>query len=200
MEDNVNSANDAAAEEKPMERKHYTKQQNIMYTVISVILFFVLYFGGAGIIAAFNRPYNIYLTAEAVRPETLPQLYEISGLSAERGLTFETARLAKGDGIATVMLFSGLDSDEEPPESFIGFEYGDPIEDVRIEFYPYSDSPAVPEYAFGTQYVDIDHPERTVSVFEFEGGCYAMYSEYGNVLSSELKSAFKDGEKASAYD
>lgn len=195
MDENTNSINEDVPAEERMERRRYTKQQNALYTVISIALFFALYFGGGQVLKLINRPYDIYLASENAGSETLSQMYEISGLSAERGLTFETARLTKGDGMMAVILFSGLESDEEPVESFIGFEYGDPIEDVRIEFFPYADTPAVPEYAFGTQYVDIDDPNRSVSVFEFEDRYYAMYTEYGNALDPELKAVFKDGEK-----
>ncbi len=196
MEDNTNNINENVPAEEGMERRHYTKQQNALYTVISIALFFALYFGGGQILKLVNRPYDIYLTYENAGSETLSQMYEISGLATERGLTFETARLTKGDRMVAVILFSGLESDEEESaESIIGFKYGDPIEDVRIEFYPYADSPAAPEYAFGTQYVDVDDPDRSVSVFEFEDRYYAMYTEYGNALDTELKAVFKDGEK-----
>lgn len=195
MENNTNDIKENAAVEEGMERKHNTKQQNALYTVISIALFFALYFGGGQILKQVNRPYNIYLTAEALQSEQLSEMYEISSLPADGGLTFETGRLAKENGMMAVILFSGLDSDEEPAEGFIGFDYGDPIEDVRIEFYPYTDSPAAAEYAFGTQYVDIDDPNRSVSIFEFEDSYYAMYTEYGSSLDSELKAVFKYGEK-----
>ncbi len=193
MEDNANNINENTPAEEGMKRRHYTKQQNALYTVISIALFFALYFGGGQIFKLVNRPYNIYLTPEAVNPEVLSKMYEISGL--EEGLSMETARLSKGDGITVTMLFSGLDGGEELAEACIKFEYGNPIEDVRIEFYPYADSPAAPEYAFGTQYVDIDDPGRSVSVFEFEDRYYAMYTGYGNAFDPELKAVFKDGEK-----
>lgn len=193
MEDNTNNINESVPAEEGMERRHYTKQQNALYTVISIALFFALYFGGGQILKLVNRPYNIYLTPETVSTEAVSKMYEISGL--KDGLSVETARLSKGDGMMAVILFSGLAGDEEFAEACIEFEYGDPVEDVRIEFYPYADSPAVPEYAFGTQYVDIEHPNRSVSVFEFEDRYYAMYTEYGNALDTELKAVFKDGEK-----
>jgi len=196
MEENTNNINENSAAEEVMERKHYTKQQNALYTVISIALFFVLYFGGKSIMGLVNRPYTIYLYSENISTETIPMMFDISGLSAENGLSIENARLIKyEDGHAASILFSGFDSEEEFAESCILFEYGDLVEDLRIEFFPYEDNPSYAEYAFGTQYVDIDDPNRSVSVFKFEDTLYALYTVKGGPVPAEIKAAFSDGEK-----
>lgn len=46
MEENTNIPAEKEQNAEKMTRKHYTKQQNLMYTVISVILFLIIYFGG----------------------------------------------------------------------------------------------------------------------------------------------------------
>ncbi len=196
MEENTNNINEDSPAEEVMERKHYTKQQNALYTVISIALFFALYFGGKSIMGLVNRPYTIYLYHENISSETVPMMFDISGLSAENGLYIENARLYKyKDGHTASILFSGFDSEEKFAESCILFEYGDLVEDLRIEFFPYEDNPSYAEYAFGTQYVDIENPNRSVSVFEFEDTLYALYTVKGGAVPTEIKAAFSDGEK-----
>lgn len=189
-----NNINEDSLAEEVVERRHYTKQQNALYTVISIALFFVLYFGGKSIMVQVNRSYTVYLYPENITAETSRMMFDISGLSAENGLRVENARLSKyADGHTASVLFSEFDSEESFAESCILFEYGDPVEDLRIEFFPYD--PAYAEYAFGTQYVDIDDPSRSVSVFEFEDALYALYTENGGAVPAEIKAAFSDGEK-----
>lgn len=194
MEDNTNNINGGSPAEDVTERRHYTRQQSALYTVISIALFFALYFGGKSVIGLINRSYTIYLYPENITGEASRMMFEISGLSDENGLFVESARLSKyADGHTASVLFSGFDSEEDFVRDCILFEYGDPVEDLRIEFFPYD--PAYAEYAFGTRYVDIDDPDRSVSVFEFEDTLYALYTESGGTVPTEIKAAFSDGEK-----
>lgn len=192
MEENTNEIKNEQAE-KLMERRHYTKQQNALYTIISIALFFLLYFGGGQVIKLINRPYYTILTD--ISAESSARMFEYAGVDGQ-GLTIENARLDKAqDGYSVLILFSGLDSEEKFAENGITFEYGDLVEDVRIEFLPYEDNPGHAEYAFGNQYVDIDNPGRLISVFKFDGRYYAQYAEYGSTVTSEIKSIFAGGEK-----
>ncbi len=192
------NANIPAKEEQvgaEMPKRHYTKQQSMLYTVISVGLFIVIYFGGGKILELINRPYRIYCYPGTVSEEKLTDLYYICGISDTLDIKFEGARLRKEGGYETMVLFSGIDDKESFAENCIVFEYGDIAEDIRTGFYPYPENPALAEYAYAARYVDINDPNRYISVFEHGGELYAEYTHIGKSLPPDVKAFFADGEK-----
>ncbi|MBP1561578.1 MAG: hypothetical protein J6C96_10135 [Oscillospiraceae bacterium] len=197
MEENEKMTADTAenAQEAPMSRRTYTKQQNMMYTVISVALFFLIYFGGKGIISLVNRPYYVDIYSDTASAEFVSCAFETSGISEESGAVFMQGKMSKGEsGMTASLLFSGVPDEESFAESGIVFEYGDIVEDIRTEIYPYRENPAFAEYVYADRYVDIDNPNRFISVFEFNGSLYAEYKEIGEI-SEETKMLFSSGEK-----
>ena len=62
-------------------QKRYTKQQNMLYTVISIVLFIVIYFGGGKVLERINRPYMIYCYPGTVSEEKLIKQYDICGIT-----------------------------------------------------------------------------------------------------------------------
>lgn len=195
MEENTNIPAEKEQNAEKMTRKHYTKQQNLMYTVISVILFLIIYFGGGKALELINRPYRIYCYPETVSEEDMTDLYDICGITNAQGISFESARLRKEVGFETLVLFSGIDDEEYFAENCINFEYGDIVEDIRTEFYPYRENPSAAEYAYASRYVDINDPNRYISVFVYNGTVYAEYSQLGNNITPDVKAFFADGEK-----
>lgn len=188
-------------EENPIKRTQYTKQQSFLYTVISVVLFFIIYFAAKGITGTVNRPYQMLVYGEDINAESVAEAFSISGISSENGCVFENARVEKGtDGYAFSALFLvNIEPDAEDDESIakeiISFEYGDPEEDIRAEFYPYAENPYYAEYAYGEKYVDIETPSREISIFQWDGEVYALYRQYGSVVPSEIKALFSGTEK-----
>ena len=176
-------------------QKRYTKQQNMLYTVISIVLFIVIYFGGGKVLERINRTYMIYCYPGTVSEEKLIKLYDICGISEACDIEFEGARLRKDGGYETAVLFSGIGGKESFAENVIDFEYGDLVEDIRTEFYPYPENPTLAEYAYAARYVDINDPNRYISVFEYNGELYAEYTYIGKILPSDIKAFFADGEK-----
>ncbi|MDE5577936.1 MAG: hypothetical protein K2J11_11180, partial [Oscillospiraceae bacterium] len=148
MEENTNKHEEQEQDTEKMTGKHYTKQQNTLYTVLSVGLFLILYFGGGKLLELVNRPYRIYCYPETVSEESLTDLYDICGISSDSGIKFEGARLRKEGGFEVLVLFSGIDDEDAFAENCINFEYGDVTEDIRTEFYPYRENPSLAEYAY----------------------------------------------------
>lgn len=181
------------------ERRHYTKQQNVLYTIISIGLFCLLYFGGKGIWQLANRPYYCFQNPANVNEEKLDLFYGISGISDNFGLTFENARLYKDKSSYSMeILFSGIKDTDDFAENGIMFQHGDIKEDIRINFYPYFDNPAFEEYAFASEYLNIEetaHPNSSIYVFEYEDEIFVKYQEYGYQMPSETKALFSDCEK-----
>ncbi|MBD5145802.1 MAG: hypothetical protein HDT21_07865 [Ruminococcus sp.] len=195
MEENTNIPADKDQDTEKMTGKHYTKQQNALYTVLSVGLFLILYFGGGKLLKLVNRSYRIYCYPEAVSEESLTNLYDICGISSGSGIEFEGARLRKDGGFEMMALFSGIEDEDYFAENCIDFEYGDVAEDIRTEFYPYRENPSLAEYAYADRYVDIDDPNRYISVFVYNGEVCAEYTYIGKSLPPEVKAFFADGEK-----
>ena len=195
-ENNINEEIEEEAVEAPMTRKHYTKQQNVTYTIISIVLFFILYFAVKGIMGTINRPYHILVYSDQIAESTAGDAFAVSGISAEQGYVFENARLNKDvSGYALNIIFSGIKDEESFAESGMTFEYGDVEEDIRREFYPYRDNSDYAEYVYADKYVNIDYPAGAVYLFEWEGELYAEYSEYSTSMPGQISGIFAGQEK-----
>ncbi|MCM1329503.1 MAG: hypothetical protein NC253_08705 [Ruminococcus sp.] len=185
--------------EKPMTRTVYTKQQTALYTVISIALFCLVYFGGKGVMGMVNRPYSILAYSENVGAERIAETFEIGGISPGQSCTFESARLNKHEnGYEFTMIFSGTGDLENFAEEGIAFEYGDIEEEVRTEIYPYRENPDLAEYVYAEKFVDMDSPNREIYLFEFEGETYAKYVQYGGIVPAEVTGLFYGQEKVYA--
>lgn len=175
---------------------HYTKQQNIFYTIVSIGLFFVLYFALKGITAAASRPYYILADISAIGEEQVLDAFDISGVSKEQGYSLYSARLDKSNGRYVLQtVFSGISDGEIFAESGITFEYGDAEEDIRIEFCPDPENPGYIEYVYAEKFVDIEAPSRELYLFGWDGELYAEYREYSGTVSAEVSAIFSGHEK-----
>lgn len=191
-----NAEETEAAVEGSITRKVYTKQQNALYTIVSIALFFVLYFGVKGVMGMVNRPYRILAYSENVSTERIAETFVIGGISSEHGCVFESARLNKHEnGYEFTMIFSGIDDLESFAEEGISFEYGDIESEVRTEIYPYRENPDLAEYVYADKLVDIDSPNREIYLFEYDGSIYAKYAEYGSFVPAEVTGLFYGQEK-----
>ena len=195
MEEN-NKNNEISPQEEELQPRHYTKQQNALYTVISVGLFFFLYFGVKGITAAASRPYYMVADISAMGEEQVSDAFEISGISDRQGYSLYSARLDKSDGRYILQtVFSGIEDAEIFAESGIAFEYGDIEEDVRIGFFPEPGNMSYWDYVYADKFVDIDSPVRELYLFEWNGELYAEYREYSGSVSAEVRAIFSGQEK-----
>lgn len=191
----ISEDTDTAAEE-PMTRKVYTKQQNALYTIISIALFFALYFGVKGVMGAVNRPYIVYAYPDTVSEERTALIFELSGISSDLGCDFESARLAKNvNRYEFTAVFGGIADRESFAENNPQLvDYGSDGE-VRIEFYPYRENPDVKEFVYAEVFGGADGEKGTVYLFEWQGRLYAEYFEIGNVVPSEVSSIMTGQEK-----
>lgn len=184
------------AEEQPMTRKVYTKQQNALYTIISIALFFVLYFGVKSVMGAVNRPYIMYAYPDTVSEERTASIFELSGISSDFGYGFENARLTKNvNRYEFTAVFSGIADRESFAENNPQLvDYGSDGE-VRIEFYPYRENPDAKEFVYAEVFGGADGEAGIVYLFEWQGRLYAEYFERGNVLPPEVSSVMAGQEK-----
>ena len=182
--------------EAPMTRKSYTKQQNILYTIISIGLFFLLYFAARGIMGAVNRPYYVLVYGEQMSSGAAGIAFEISGISGSQGYVFESARFdRRSGGYELKIVFSGIEDEESFSESGMDFDYGDVEEDIRIDFYPYEENPDHAEYVYANKYVNVNDPVGEVYIFKWDGEFYAEYSEHGTAMPYQVSELFSGQEK-----
>ena len=196
MEENARNTEELEETEADVHKPRYTREQTVLYTLISIVLFCLVYFGGKEIMSVINRPYYIIQNSEAVSEDNLNLYFEESKLSEDFGLIFENARLTKNEsGYILSILFLGTADTEDFAENVILFSYGNPIEDVSTEIYPYTENPTRAEYANAIKYVNIDDPNDEILIFEYEDVTYVKYQTYGYSVPAEIKILFRDCEK-----
>lgn len=182
--------------EEPMTRKEYTKQQNALYTIISIALFFVLYFGVKGVMGVVDRPYSMYASPDTISEERIAAAFELSGISTDNGYAFENARLEKNKyGYEFRVLFSGISDMESFAENNPKLDYSDSDEEVRIGFYPYRENPDRKEFVYANVFWNADSDTGTVFLFEWQGNVYMEYIENSVSVSTEVSSIMAGQEK-----
>lgn len=176
------------AVEEPMTRKVYTKQQNALYTIISIALFFALYFGVNGlVVASTSKPYNMYAYPDTVVEGSLAEAFDVSGISSDNGYGFESARLSRDEnGYEFRVVFSGIPDTESFAENNPKLDYSDSDEEVRIEFYPYRENPDRKEFVYADVFWNVDSDKGTIYLFEWQGDFYAEYVESGTTVLSYI--------------
>lgn len=197
MEEKIN-INEKAEEANEVEvhTPKNTKQQTILYTIISIALFCLIYFGGKGLIGMIDRPYYMVCNSVDLTDELTEMHYEYASVSKEYGLEYENSRLEKDEkGYKLSILFSGIDDVEDFAQKGILFNFGDAVEDIETEFYPYNDNLTLAEYVTAVKYVNNDNPNDEILIFEFNGKIYAEYQNYGGFVPTEIKILFDGCEK-----
>lgn len=178
--------------EQPMTRRVYTRQQNMLYTIISIAIFCVLYFGGKAVMGAVDRPYAVFVYGEDMSAERFDAVCELGGVLPGY-CTFENARLIKSEGGYEFSVLFSADEDFVPEG--IAFEYGDAEEDVRTDIYPYSENPWFAEHVYAQRVADTDGSSRELYIFERDGAFYAKFVRYGSFVPSEVSAVFAGREK-----
>ncbi len=196
MEENFKSNEEKAQHEDVQHIPKNSRQQTVLYTIISIALFCIIYFGGKGIINAVNRPYTMYRNSESISSELLDLQYEYSNILQECGAVYQYSLMEKNEsGYKVSILFSQIEDTDVFLENGICFEYGNPIEDVENEFYPDYNSNMGDEFVTAIKYVDNDNPNNEILIFEFDGEIYAEFQSYGTIIPTEIKILFDGCEK-----
>lgn len=196
MEENVNVQEEAEQTAEPVHIPRNTKQQSALYTIISIALFCIIYFGGKGLLETINRPYYMVQLENNMSSELLEMHYDYACVSKECGAEYENSCVDKNDeGYVLSILFSGIDDFDNFAENGILFEYGNAVEDVENEFYIYNNGVLLSERVIATKYVNNDNPNNEILIFEYEDKMYAEFHEYGVLVPTEVKILFDGCEK-----
>ena len=199
MEENMNlQENKELSEEQSEESVYvpkYTQQQSVLYTIISIALFCLIYFGGKAVISSINKPYTMFRCTSDTSGDLVTYQYSYAKISQEYDLEYRYSELEKNESAYKVsILFTGFDNIEDFAENAIMFEYGNVMENVENEFYvtyyPFSQ-----EYVTAEKYVDNDNPNNEILVFEYDGELYAEFQSYGTIIPTDVKILFDGCEK-----
>jgi len=168
--------------------------KNKLYTVISLLIFAVLYVGWYFIKENITFTYALYADSlNETQTEQILNELEITQLPEGTKLSF--ARLHKNFDsnilYAQFLLPDGFTEDEGFAEALIPYEYGNVAEDERFTIYPTPDMTA--DYVYGDSYVCIDDPFKSCLIYESDGETYALFRT--DDYDSSIKDAFKDGIK-----
>lgn len=168
---------------------HEPKQNYIIYTVISVLLFVVLYSCWKFVVPKLFRDYTFSVSGGSLTAEQLEIVKRYTEIDCEN---ISEAVFQRTNGKASVAIYyENIVDAQDFAENCINFEYGDPEEDVRSEIYPYGNS--VPEYVYGERYVNIGDPDASCLIYEYDGDFYAEYRSSG--VSAEIMTLFSGAEK-----
>lgn len=173
----------------------HNHQQTVLYTIISIALFCIIYFGGKAVIDSINKPYTMFRSASETSDELMLMQYNYANISEEYGLEYLYSELEKNESAYKIsILFSGFDDIEDFSENAILFEFGNAIENVENEFY-ITYYPFVKEYVTAIKYVDNDNPNNEILIYEYDGKLYAEFQSYGTLVSTDIKILFDNCEK-----
>ncbi len=169
--------------------------KNKLYTVISLLIFAVLYTGMEFLKANFTLSYALYDDMPSAENLTVI-LREIGMEQLPEGYSFRYARLHNNFDSNTLYIALSLPEDTEEPseiEEYIPYSFGNIVEDERFTVYPDADMTA--EYVYGNSYVCMDDPMESCLVYEDEDGYTAVFRV--NDYDSKIKSALSEGVKIS---
>ncbi len=168
--------------------------KNKLYTVISLLIFAVLYAGWYFIKDNFTLTYALY--ADSLTESQMAQVMNELELSElPEGAELSYARMHRNFDSDTLYaefrLPDGFTEDEDFAEALIPYEYGNVAEDERFTVYPTPDMNA--DFVYGDSYVCIDNPMKSCLIYEGDDGTYALFRT--DDCDPSVKTAFKDGVK-----
>lgn len=168
--------------------------KNKLYTVISLLIFAVLYFGWGFIKDNLFVPYSLYDDSFS-ESDTELIIRELGIENLPRGVTLKYARLHKyHDQDAFYAAFSlpaELAEKEDFASLFIPYRYGDALTDERLTVYP--DSSDVPDFVYGDNYICIDDPSESCFIYRENEEYTAVFRISG--YSGSAKSAMNGCDK-----
>ena len=150
--------------------------KNKLYTVISLLIFAVLYAGWYFIKDNFTLTYALY--ADSLTESQMAQVMN----------ELELTELPEGAELSYARMHRNFDSDTLYAEFRLpdGF-----TEDERFTVYPTPDMNA--DFVYGDSYVCIDNPMKSCLIYEGDDGTYALFRT--DDCDPSVKTAFKDGVK-----
>lgn len=168
--------------------------KNKLYTVISLLIFAVLYAGWYFIKDNFTLTYALY--ADSMSAEQLSVIARELDAEIPEGAELVYARMHRNFDSDMLYVSFRIPSDkteeEDFPDSMIPYRYGDVEFDRQFTVYP--DADMTVDYVYGDSYVCIDDPMKSCLIYEENGETYALFrtDKYDH---RTVKEAFRDAVK-----
>lgn len=157
-----------SAQDIPEEEYHKEPKQNyIIYTIISILLFAVLYSGVQFAKHMIFRDYTITVKGENITTEQLEIIKEYAEFDFEN---IEQMILTRKNNIFSAEILYNIGTYNGFAEDHENYVESDAGEDYRIAVYPYGNS--VPEYVYSRFFVNADDPNMSCYFYEYGGGNY----------------------------
>lgn len=178
----------------PVPEEEYHKEPKInyiIYTIVSILIFAVLYIGFQFAKQVLLRDYTVTVDGNSISSE---QLEEIKGYTKFDFEGIEHLILIKenNDFSAEILYNIGDYSDfAEDHENYIEDLDGE----NRLAVYPYGNS--VPEYVYSRCFVNADSPDMRCYVYEYSGSnylklCFESIPESIKLIFSEHKKIYHE--------
>ncbi|MGN1134820.1 MAG: hypothetical protein ACI4SF_01230 [Oscillospiraceae bacterium] len=157
-----------SAQDIPEEEYHKEPKQNyVIYTIISILLFAVLYLGVQFTKHMIFRDYTITVNGESITTGQLEIISEYTEFDFEN---IEQMILTRDNNNFSAEILYNMGTYNSFAEDHENYVESDAGEDFRISVYPYGNS--VPEYVYSRFFVNADDPNLSCYFYEYDGENY----------------------------
>lgn len=157
--------------------------KNKLYTVISLLIFAVIYVGGEYVKDNFTLRYALFCDSFTSAEETAITEEVFGDTEIPPGTSLKFARYHRNfDRDCFYAAFEVPeeyfeDGTEKFAEERLPYAVGDPEEDVRLTVFSRPDN--VPDFVYGDSYVCIDDPKKSCMIYGGEDGFTAVFQAAG---------------------
>lgn len=186
-----NKQKNAVMDEAVVHEEEYHKEPKInyiIYTIISILLFAVIY---AGVSIAKNymfRDYTIVVDGGSLVPEQFDAIKEYTDFDFD---TIEQMTLTRENNRFIAEILYNIGDYSTFSEDHENYAEDESNEEIRLTIYPYGNS--VPEYVYASYFINTDVPDMRCYIYEYEDNNYLKLL-FENI-PEELERIFSKHEK-----
>lgn len=191
---NENKQKDAVNEQSVSEGE-YNKEPKInyiIYTIISILLFAVLYTGVQFAKHALFRDYTITVDGGSITAEQSEAIKEYTGF--DFGNIEQLILIMENNAFSAEILYNTGEYSSFA-EDFQNYAEDDSDGENRLAVYPYGNS--VPEYVYSRYFVNADAPDMRCYIYEYGGSnylklCFDDIPESIKIIFSEHEKIYRE--------
>lgn len=175
----------------PVSEEEYHKEPKInyiIYTIISILLFAVLYTGVQIAKHALFRDYTITVDGNSITSEQAESIKKYTNFDFEN---IEQLILTRENNDFSAEILYNTGDYTSFAEDHENYAEDDSDGENRLAVYPYGNS--VPEYVYSRYFVNADAPDMHCYVYEYDGENYLKLT-FGDIPDS-IKQIFSGHEK-----
>lgn len=185
-----NKQKDNMNEEAVSEEEYHKepKTNYVIYTIISILLFAVLYTGWQIAKKSLFRDYTVTVDGKSITSEQSDIIKDYTGLDFEN---IEQLILTRENNSFSAEILYNTGDYTTFAEDHENYAEDDSDGENRLAVYPYGNS--VPEYVYSRYFVNVDSPDMRCYVYEYGGNNYLklVFDE----IPDSIKLIFSEHEK-----